>query len=140
MKLLTTILISGLLSTSLLAGDAIKQGKLASDMRAMLNAITDIQRAGFYFNKDGMKDGVKRLKLGLHSLTTTDAKSYLPDEKAYADKFAAKRASMIALYADDMIESLENNKIDDALEDYSQIVRQCTSCHSRMRKNAWKLK
>ena len=46
-----------------------------------------------------MKTGVKYLKDGLKSLHSTDAKSYLPDEQAYADKFAIKRATMIEMYA-----------------------------------------
>jgi septation ring formation regulator EzrA len=139
MKLLTTVLLSLVLSTGLMAGDTTKQSKLAHDMREMLQAITDIQRAGFYFNEDGMKKGIKRLKKGLHSLTTEDAGKYLPDDKAFANKFAQKRARSIEMYADDMIDSLEHRQIEDALEDYSQIVRQCTSCHSRIRKGAWKL-
>jgi type II secretory pathway pseudopilin PulG len=139
MKLITAILLSLALSSTLMAGDKTKQSKLAHDMREMLQAITDIQRAGFYFNEDGMKKGVERLKKGLHSLTTEDAGSYLPDEKAFANKFAQKRARTIEMYADDMIDSLHHGEIEDALEDYSQIVRQCTSCHSRIRKGAWKL-
>lgn len=139
MKLLTMAILSLALSTSLVAGDNTKQSKLAHDMREMLSAVTDIQRAGFYFNQDGMEKGVKRLKNGLHSLKSANAASYLPDDKAFADKFAQKRARMIEMYADDMIISLKHGHIEDALEDYSQIVRQCTSCHSRMRKGAWKL-
>ncbi len=139
MKIVVTLLLSLAISTSLMAGDKTKQSKLAHDMREMLQAITDIQRAGFYFNEDGMKKGIARLKKGLHSLTTEDAGNYLPDNKAFANKFAQKRARTIEMYADDMIDALEHKQIEDALEDYSQIVRQCTSCHSRIRNGAWKL-
>lgn len=139
MKLLTTVILSLALSTGVMAEDATKKAKLAHDMREMLQAITDIQRAGFYFNQDGMEKGVERLKKGLHSLKSEDAGTYLPDDKASANKFAQKRAQMIEMYADDMIESLKNKEIEDSLEDYAQIVRQCTSCHSRIRTGAWKL-
>ncbi|MEN4045831.1 hypothetical protein MLC52_00965 [Sulfurimonas sp. NW15] len=127
-------------SSSLQAGDTLKQSELASDMRKMLQAVNQIQTAGFYYNKEGMTEGVNKLKSAIGSLTTTDARSYLPANEAYADKFAQKRAKMITMYADDMIVSLNNENIDDAIEDYSQIIRQCTSCHSRIRANAWKLK
>jgi len=140
MKLLLSMILFFIASSSLVAADKLKQSELASDMRTMLKAVNQIQTAGFYYNKEGMKDGVNKLKNAIGSLTTTDARSYLPENEAYADKFAQKRAKMITMYADDMIVSLNNENIDDAIEDYSQIIRQCTSCHSRIRTNAWKLK
>ena len=135
MKFLTTLIVTLILSTSVVASNAAKQAQLSSDMRTMLSAMEDIQKAGFYNSKEGMTDGVKRLKKGLHSLNTTDAKSYLPDSQANADKFAQKRARMITMYADDLLESLKNNEMEDAQDDYSLIMKQCTSCHFRIRKN-----
>jgi hypothetical protein len=133
MKSMTTLLATALMGLALQAGEPDKQAQLAVDMRAMLAALETIQMSGFYNDKEGMKVGVERLKAGLKSLHSTDAKSYLPDDKAYADKFAVKRASMIEMYADDMVESLSRDNMDDALEDYTQILRQCTSCHLRIR-------
>ena len=134
MKLLTTLVATAILSTSLLMGNSTKQDVLSSDMRTMLSAMEDIQKAGFYDSKEGMVDGIKRLKKGLHSLTTTDAKSYLPASQVNADKFAQKRARMITMYADDLLESLKTNQMEDAQDDYSLIMKQCTSCHFRLRK------
>ena len=57
----------------------------------------------------------------------------MPKHQSYAVKFAKKRANMIKMYANDLVESVKNGDIDDALEDYHQILRQCTSCHSRIR-------
>ena len=133
MKFLTAIIVTTILSTSLLAGSAKKQGQLASDMRTMLSALVDIQNAGFYNSKEGMIEGIERLKKGLHSLNTTDAKSYLPESQAYADKFAQKRAKMITMYADDLVESLKYDHMEDAQQDYTLIMKQCTSCHLRLR-------
>lgn len=134
MKVVIFTMLSAVLASSLLAGDVNKQSILAHDMRTMLSAVEDIQRAGFYNNIPGMKAGVEKLRSGLSSLETTDAKSYLPDDQAYADKFAQKRARMIEMYADDIIVSLDANNMDDALEDYTQILKQCSSCHLRIRK------
>jgi len=138
MKFIIITIISALLTTSLFASNATKQSKLASDMRTMLNAVIDIQRAGFYSNKAGVKDAAKRLTSSLDSLITTDATLYLPDDQASAGKFAKKREKMIKMYAQDLIESVDNNDFEEAIEDYSQILRQCTSCHSRIRHKAWK--
>ena len=138
MKFILTTIISTLLATSLFAGNVTEQSKLSSDMRTMLSAIVDIQRAGFYSNKIGVQDSAKKLISSLDSLITTDAKQYLPDDQANAGKFAKKRAKMIKMYAEDLIESINNDDFEEAIEDYSQILRQCTSCHSRIRKRPWK--
>ena len=107
--------------------------KLKSDMRSMLSAMEVIQSGGFYNNKESMLEGVKRLKKGLVSLRSSDAKLYLPKDQAYADKFANKRADMIAMYADDITASMNDGNWEDSLNDYQQILNQCTSCHIRMR-------
>ncbi|MCD6190473.1 MAG: hypothetical protein J7K14_02895 [Sulfurimonas sp.] len=138
MKYIISTIISALLASSLFAGSSTQQSKLASDMRTMLSAVVDIQKAGFYSNKAGVKDASIRLMSSLDSLITTDAKLYLPENQANAGKFAKKREKMIKMYAQDLIESVDNNDFEEAIEDYSQILRQCTSCHSRIRHRAWK--
>lgn len=114
------------------------QSKLASDMRTMLSSVVDIQRAGFYNNKTGIQEATKKLVSSLDTLLTTDPTTYLPDDQINAGKFAKKREQMIKLYADDLLVSLEANEMDEAMEDYYQILKQCTSCHSRIRQREWK--
>ena len=125
-----TIVVAVLLTQTLAAQE---KPSIQEDMRLMLEAVQKIQKGGFYNDKVAMQKGVITLKRGLHSLRATNAKSYLPKEVSYANKFAKKRADMIALYADDMVASLHDNNMDDALNDYHQIINQCTSCHLRMR-------
>ena len=138
MKIITATIVSSLLAGSLFAGNVTEQSKLASDMRAMLSAVTDMQRAGFYNNKAGVKDATKRLISNLDSLLKADARKYLPDDQVNAGKFAKKRVKMIKMYAQDLVESIDANDYDEAIEDYSQLLRQCTSCHSRIRHRVWK--
>ena len=138
MKIITATIVSSLLAGSLLAGNVTEQSKLASDMRAMLSAVTDMQRAGFYNNKSGVKDATKRLISNLDSLLKADARKYLPNDQVNAGKFAKKRVKMIKMYAQDLVESIDANDYDEAIEDYSQLLRQCTSCHSRIRHRVWK--
>ena len=109
-------------------------GKLATDMRMMLTAMEAIQKGGFYNCTSCMEDGVKQLKKGLDSMHSMDAKSFLPQHQAYAFKFAQKRAKMIEMYADDLVLSLKEQNQEEALEDYALILKQCTSCHARMRR------
>jgi len=138
MKIISAAIISLLLAGSLFASNTVDQSKLASDMRSMLNAVTEIQKAGFYNNKTGIQEATKKLVSNLDSLLEADASKYLPDAQVNAGKFAKKRVKMIKMYAQDLVDSINHNDFDDAIEDYSQLLRQCTSCHSRIRHKAWK--
>lgn len=131
-KIIITTAMTLLLSSSLLA-NAKEKAQLSSDMREMLLAVELIQKGGFYSKPQMMKEGVKKLKAKLAILESADASKYLPDDKKEADKFANKRAKMIEMYADDLVVSIDANNLDDALEDYTQIIKQCTSCHIRIR-------
>ena len=133
MKKIIIAMLAMLLTSSLMAADTTAKAKLASDMRIMLSSVVDIQRAGFYDNKDAMKDATKKLIDSLDSLLTTDPTTYLPVSKIKAVKFARKREKMIKMYAEDLMDSMEANDMEEALEDYAQILRQCSSCHSRLR-------
>lgn len=138
MKSITTIIVAMLLSSSLYAGDRTQQSRLASDMRIMLKELGNIQVAGFYKNKSGIDISARRLISSLDSIIESDASLYLPDSKSKAGKFAKKRASMIKMYAQDLVVSMQDDDMDEAMEDYAQIMRQCTSCHSRIRQREWK--
>lgn len=107
--------------------------ELMKDMRTMLDAMEQIQRGGLYSSTDEMKAGVKKLQGTLKSLESEEVKVILPKDQVYAYKFAQKTASMLRLYSDDMITSIEAGHMDEALDDYTQLLKQCTSCHIRIR-------
>jgi len=107
--------------------------ELMKDMRTMLDAMEQIQRGGLYSSTDDMKAGVKKLQGTLKSLEGDEVKAILPKDQVYAYKFAQKTAGMLRLYSDDMVTSIEAGRMDDALEDYTQLLKQCTSCHIRIR-------
>jgi cytochrome c556 len=132
-KLLTTLVVSGLLATSINAAQTDHRSVLMKDMRTMLEAMEQIQRGGLYSSTDDMKAGVKKLQGTLKSLESDDVKWILPKDQKYAYQFAQKTASMLHLYSSDMVTSIDAGRMDDALEDYSQLLKQCTSCHIRIR-------
>ncbi|MFZ2890498.1 hypothetical protein [Sulfuricurvum sp.] len=107
--------------------------ELMQDMRTMLDAMEQIQRGGLYSSTDEMKAGVKKLQGTLKSLESEEVKVILPKDQVYAYKFAQKTAQMLRMYSDDMIVSIEGGKMDNALDDYTQLLKQCTSCHIRIR-------
>ncbi|MCK9373200.1 MAG: hypothetical protein M0P91_08375 [Sulfuricurvum sp.] len=132
-KGLTALLLAASLFGSLQAAGTDHRSMLMKDMRTMLDAMEQIQRGGLYSSSDDMKTGVKKLQGTLKTLESEDIKWILPKDQVYAYKFAQKTASMLRLYSDDMIASIEAGRMDDALEDYTQLLKQCTSCHIRIR-------
>lgn len=107
--------------------------ELMKEMRTMMDAMEQIQRGGLYSSGDEMKQGVKKLQGTLKSLESEDVKAILPKDQVYAYKFAQKTAHMLRLYSDDLIASVEAGRMDNALDDYTQLLKQCMSCHIRIR-------
>ncbi|HEX5711489.1 MAG TPA: hypothetical protein VFX68_09100 [Sulfuricurvum sp.] len=136
-KLLTTLALSAVLALSANAAENAKgtdhRSMLMKDMRTMLDAMEQIQRGGLYSSSEDMKAGVKKLQGTLKSLESEEVKWILPKEQKYAYQFSQKTASMLRLYSNDMIASIDAGHMDDALEDYNQLLKQCTSCHIRIR-------
>jgi len=132
MKKILMAIMAIMLSTSLFAGTK-EEKQLASDMRMMLDAIVDMQKAAYYNDTRVLKKSTTRLISGLDSLLTVKAGSYLDPKQKYAEKFADKRVKMIKMYAEDLLVSLEAGNIDDVIADYHEISKQCYSCHIRIR-------
>ncbi len=132
-KVLMALGLSSMLVLSLNAAEKDHRTMLMKDMRSMLDAMEMIQRGGLYSSTDDMKLGVKKLQSTLRVLESEEIKFILPKDQVYAYKFAQKTASMLRLYSDDMITSIEAGHMDEALEDYNQLLKQCTSCHIRIR-------
>lgn len=134
-KVLALFAIGTLLVASLEAATSKKDPRLElmQDMRTMMDAMEQIQRGGLYSSTEEMKAGVKKLQGTLKSLESEEVKAILPKDQVYAYKFAQKSAQMLRMYSDDMIVSIEGGKMDNALDDYTQLLKQCTSCHIRIR-------
>lgn len=138
-KAVAALILSSLLAGSSLCAaekansEAAHRTMLMKDMRSMLDAMEQIQRGGLYSSTEDMKTGVKKLQGTLKVLESDEIKFILPKDQVYAYKFAQKTASMLRLYSDDMVTSIEAGRMDDALEDYTQLLKQCTSCHIRIR-------
>ena len=132
-KGLIAIALASLLAGSLIAAENEHRTMLMKDMRTMLEGMEQIQRGGFYSSNDDMKAGVKKLQSTLKTLQSDEIKWILPKDQVYAYKFAQKSASMLRLYSDDLVTSIDSGHMDEAMEDYSQLLKQCSSCHIRIR-------
>jgi len=129
------MLLLSFLIGSLYAGEYSKADRI-KDMHKMAGGMKLIQNGFLYRCKDHecIIDGAERILSVVKTLETQEMKDFLPKEQKYAFKFGQKSARMIELYAKDLIDSAKSNNMDDALEDYNQILRQCFSCHLRLRK------
>ena len=108
------------------------------DMHSMYVGMGLIQE-GFLLNCEScMQEGIAKVQSGLKTLTSVDAKVYLPKEQAYAYKFAQKTARKITLELEYLKLSLKKGDIQDAGEAYTNIGMQCLYCHKRIRD--WKPK
>ena len=134
-KTIRAIGLVSLLAGALNGGDieTMKARMMRQDMRTMLESMEQIQRGGFYSSADDMKAGVKKLQGTLKTLEGDEIKWILPKNQVYAYQFAQKSAQMLRLYSDDMIVSIDAGRMDEALENYNQLIKQCTSCHIRIR-------
>lgn len=132
-KLLSALALSALLAGSMQAVENDHRTMLMKDMRTMLESMEQIQRGGLYSSSDEMKAGVKKLQGTLKTLESEEVKWILPKDQKYAYQFAQKTSKMLRLYSDDMVTSIDAGRMDDALEDYTQLLKQCTSCHIRIR-------
>lgn len=106
-----------------------------NDMHQMASGMEAIQKGFLYRCPDGscFKEGVDKILKVVKTLETQQMKDFLPKHQKYAYKFGEKSAKMIALYAKDIKDSIAHKNQADALEDYNQILRQCASCHMRLR-------
>lgn len=133
-KIISALALGSILAASLQAAPKHDPRlELMKDMRTMMDAMEQIQRGGLYSSTDEMKAGIKKLQGTLKSLESEEVKTILPKDQVYAYKFAQKTAQMLRMYSDDMIVSIDAGKMDNALDDYTQLLKQCTSCHIRIR-------
>ncbi len=124
-----------LLTTSLVAEEYTKTDRV-NDMLTMAAGMQKIQKGLMYRCEDGkcIKDGIKNIKDVLHNIEKVDPKDFLDKEQANAHKFAKKTRAMLEMYLDEIEVELRHDNADEVLHNYSLALRQCTSCHLRLRK------
>ncbi|SFP91428.1 hypothetical protein [Hydrogenimonas thermophila] len=130
------IVLTMLIMTGLLCAESYTKADRIKDMHKMAGGMKLIQNGFLYRCPEHscLIDGAERILGVVKTLETQEMKDFLPEDQKYAYKFGQKSARMIELYAKDLIDSAKSNNMDDALEDYNQILRQCASCHLRLRK------
>lgn len=130
------ILLASLLATSTFAAEKYTKVDRIKDMLTMAEALDDIQMGLLFRCKDGgcVKTGINRIKKVLHTIERVDPKDFLDEEQLHANKFAKKTRSMIEMYLDEIEDAVKDNNQEEILHNYTLTMRQCMSCHLRLRK------
>ncbi|BCD67159.1 hypothetical protein [Nitratiruptor sp. YY09-18] len=121
------------MALSVQAADHKGKSKLQIEMQKFAAALDMLQKGILYNCKECIDDGADRILKNVKVLEKVDVKHFLPEKQKYAYKFAQKTARLIELYAKDAKESFAQGNMDDVINDHSQIIRQCNSCHMRIR-------
>ena len=131
MKKILSLGLIAVLSTTLLAVD--KKERI-SDMRQMATGMELIMNGLLYNYPDTIYQGTAKIKGGVaHIKSEGDLKNYLPKDTAYAYKFAQKSLRRITEYAGEIDEALKQKDFEAAFDSSALLMRQCNSCHSRVR-------
>ena len=107
------------------------------DMITMAEGMEQIQSGLLYRCKEGkcIIKGAEDIKSVLAHLEHVDPKDFLDKEQQYAYKFAKKRQLMLSMYLNEMLEELDRKDMDAVAHNYGLALRECTSCHMRLRAN-----
>jgi len=135
-KLGVGILLASLLVTGLEAKEKYTKEDRVKDMLTMAEGLDDIQMGLLYRCKDGscVKTGIERIKKVLHTIDKVDPEFFLDKDQVYANKFAKKTRSMIEMYLTEIEDAVKKDDKEEILHNYSLTMRQCMSCHIRLRK------
>ncbi len=122
-----------MLATLLCANDQENKQHRLENMQILAKAMDDVQHGFLYNNKELIQQGATAILQTASSIATKDLKSALPEETAYAHKFAQKMANRTKAHAQGILDALEANDPLSAMDEYLYVLRQCTSCHLRIR-------
>jgi cytochrome c556 len=129
-KIMALLMLVALSSTSFAA----EQKERISDMKHMADGMGLIMNGLLYNYLDAITDGVKYIQEGVQNIQKKgDLKTYLPEDTAYAHKFGEKSLRRIMEYSNELNEAMKAKDYDGALDSASLLMRQCNSCHSRVR-------
>ena len=131
MKKMMTLLMFIALSTPSFAAE---HKERISDMKHMADGMSLIMNGLLYNYLDNVDAGVKYIQEGINSINKKgDLKTYLPKDTAYAYKFGEKSLRRLMEYSNELDDAMKAKDYDGALESASLLMRQCNSCHSRVR-------
>jgi len=137
MKKRVLILVTIAISTSLVAKNYTKEDRIA-DMQKMAKAMLNIQNGFFYNNFDMIKlgavevaDTISNVEPPLSEKEEKDVMTHFLNNKVKMTRNIKKR---IRRKMQHMIESFSRGDKVQALQDFSDVTKNCMKCHVKLRK------
>lgn len=125
-NIMITISILGSLTVGLQAYDQVER---IQDMQTMEASMAQIQKGILYNNNKMVLQGVENLKQASAKVELTEK-----TDMDYSSKFAKQKASNITKFADKIKTNIEANHKHAASSNYTEVLKQCVSCHNKIRK------
>jgi len=125
-KVLGMLLMVSTVSMSLYAYD---QTDRIKDMQEMEVSMAQIQKGILYNNQKLVLDGVAKLKKASVSVEIAPKEAM-----EFSERFAKRQSQNIMKYADKIRENIEANHKHGAATNYANVLRECISCHNKIRK------
>ena len=130
------ILLLSLMGTSAFAAEKYTKVDRIKDMITLADAMGEIQK-GILFRNDNNKmvlSGIEKIRKVMYTIEKVEPQDFLDGEQLYAKKFAKKTGLLLEMYLDEMEDEARRGNPDKVLHNYALALRQCTSCHLRLRK------
>ncbi len=132
------LLLTIALSLNLFASEVDEKMQRKMDMQTVSVGLELIQKGILSNNTSLTKTGIMMIKKGQENMLEThseDLKKYLPNNTAFAYKFAKSSAKRISDYTNELSEDLQNRKDYSRITaTYTHIMNECAGCHLKLRK------
>ena len=103
------------------------------DMQMMEQGLQQMQKGFLYNNLDDIQKGAELLKK--HTVKIEPPVEGADEfKKSYAYDLTKREAKKIINFADDAVERYKNHKPKQAMNSFTKVLKQCMTCHARIRK------
>lgn len=125
-----------LLSLSVFAVLGLQATEINTSMKSMRDGLLEIQDGFLYNNKDAVVSGIKKIKVANEIFSDKESVAiYLPKDKKKMSSVTLMSAKRLNADLDAMSEYIADNKMLEAAELHSDVMKDCTRCHAIVR--AW---
>ena len=125
-----TIITTILGSTAFAYSDA----ERIQDMQAMESAVQQMQKGFLYNNLKDIAEGAKVLKEHTAKIEPPIDKNADSFKRNYAYDVTKREARKIINLADSAVKKYKEHRPKQAINDFTKILKQCMTCHARIRK------
>ncbi len=125
-----------LLGTLMFADEYTAEDRI-KDMQELDTAMSLIQKGFMYSELSYIKEGVQGIKdnaISVEPPLKGDEKHFKKDE-TFSYRYTKRETARMIVHADDIVQDFQEGNEKQALNTYTKMLKQCMSCHAKIR--AW---